>query len=260
MACAAVSSIVWRMHPPHAPSAEAGQGSAALSRCRTNRLSCTCLSSSARSSASAAAIRCSAASSAARASARAWSTWAELFDQQGTAHARNSSLPSPWLSYISLCPYVATPAWRVQPTLNHCVTHPHSAEPSQSSAALPHKQHELHLLVELRALERQRGGQALLNRCLRLSTRLGTRLGARLGARLSAGLSARLGTGLMHLGRLARSARRGTLWGTLAVSAKLTTTCPMLLTCVAVCGGLTVCRADRARAGCCTEIDHGTKS
>jgi len=46
------------------------------------------------------------------------------------------------------------------------------------------------LLHKLRPLERQRRGQALLGRCLRL--------GARLGARL------------LHLGRLARSAAHGT--------------------------------------------------
>ncbi len=71
-----------------------------------------------------------------------------------------------------------------------------------------------HLLNELRALMRQRRGQALL------------------GCRLC--LSARLGARPVHLGRTARSARRGTLWATLAVSAKLTTTCPMLPSCMAV--------------------------
>ncbi len=80
--------------------------------------------------------------------------------------------------------------------------------------ALPHKQIELHLLVEIRALERQRRGQALLGRCLRLSARLGARS--------------------VHLGRLARLARRSTLWCMLAVSAKLTTACPRLPICVAL--------------------------
>jgi hypothetical protein len=76
------------------------------------------------------------------------------------------------------------------------------------NCALPHKQIELHLLVELRALERQRRGNALLGRCLRLSARLSARS--------------------VHLGVNTRSARRSTLWGTLAVSAELTMACPML--------------------------------
>ncbi len=63
-----------------------------------------CLSSSARSSASAAATRCSVATSAsARASVRAWSTWAQLLDQQGIMYVMSrtaaskccSSSPSP---------------------------------------------------------------------------------------------------------------------------------------------------------------------
>jgi len=55
--------------------AERSLGIAALSHCRTNSMSYTSLSRSARSSASAAAKRCSAAASAsARASARAWCT------------------------------------------------------------------------------------------------------------------------------------------------------------------------------------------
>jgi len=45
-----------------------------------------CLSYSARSSASAAAMRCSAAASAARASARAWPTWEYYLDQERMAH------------------------------------------------------------------------------------------------------------------------------------------------------------------------------
>jgi len=86
-------------------------------------------------------------------------------------------------------------------------THTRRTKPRHcSTVTLPHKQHELHLLVALRALERQRRGQALLGRRLRLS--------------------ARLSACLVHLGRLARSARRGTLWGTLAVSVELITACP----------------------------------
>jgi hypothetical protein len=178
MACAAVSTIVWT----HAKSAKASQSSAALPHCCTNRLSCTCLSSSARSSASAAAMRCSAAASAARASACAWSTWAKLLDQQGLAHVGKTSLPSLRLNSVSLCLMLPRPHGKCS-RVNHCLTYPHSAEQSQSSAALLHKEHKLHLLVEIRALKRQRRGHALLGCCLRLS--------------------ARLGAGSMHLGRTA---------------------------------------------------------
>ena len=54
--------------------------------------------------------------------------------------------------------------------LNHRLAHARSARPSQGSALLLHCRtngmscDELHLLVEIRALERQRRGQALLGR------------------------------------------------------------------------------------------------
>ncbi len=69
----ACSRVIHRPTRPH--SAEPSLGRAALPHCRTDSMSCTCLFSSARSSASAAANRSSAAASAsARALAHAWCT------------------------------------------------------------------------------------------------------------------------------------------------------------------------------------------
>ncbi len=47
--------------------------------------------------------------------------------------------------------------------------------PQNQARAVLHKETELYLLVELRALERQRRGHALPGRCLRLGARLGAR-------------------------------------------------------------------------------------
>jgi len=101
-----------------------------------------------------------------------------------------------------------------------------------SAADIPvavHAQPVARLLVELRTHERQCRGKTLHGSCARLRARS------------------------VHLGRNARSARRGTLCHTLAVSAKLTMLCPMLITCVALnsslsVGGATIC----AKAGFCS--------
>ncbi len=106
---------------------------------------------------------------------------------------------------------------RCQRVRKHIFSHgahrPLSVDSVNGQVPHVHDAQAARLLVKLRALECQRRSNALLGCCLRLSARLGARF--------------------VHLGRNARSARRGTLWGTLAVSAKLTMTCPMLHICVA---------------------------
>ncbi len=75
-------------------------------------------------------------------------------------------------------PHAATLAWRVQPAqpLSDAYTLCKQSPGSGCTSAIPHSQHEQHLLVQLRALMRQRRGNALLGRRFCLTARLGARL------------------------------------------------------------------------------------
>jgi len=176
--------------PPTVPRIYTLQNQArAAQHCRTNRVSCTCLCS-ARSSASAAATRCSAAASASvRASVRAWCTWAELLGEIGvmsrtgaSRHRSSSPASVPCCYAHGMCSgSTRTP---IAQTVQQCRAGYGSAADMPVAA---HAQQAARLLDKLRALERQRCGNTLISRCLRLIARLGARL--------------------VHLGTTAQSAR-----------------------------------------------------
>ena len=107
---------------------------------------------------------------------------------RSAGHVRKTKLAFTPAEICFFVPHAVASAWRVQPTQASSRARAlRTTKPEQrSTAALLHRWTELHLLVELCALERQRRGQALLGCCLRLA-----RLGMRLG----------------HLGSTARSSR-----------------------------------------------------
>ncbi len=97
-----------------------------------------------------------------------------------------SSSPSPWPTLLCTC--------RVQRLHPHCCTLCNNLKQAlavQQTALLPHMQQAARLLVKLRALERQRCGNALLSRCL---------------------CRARLGARLVHPGKVSRSGAHGARW------------------------------------------------